>query len=190
MSIFSKFFSQSSSEPQGSEEQNNSDKEYPTIQEQDFIDTSSPVEQEDNIVTFDYGCGQPIDAVYIYIEKDWEKQGLEDARLNSSIENMNGKVNIIREGLNRRFDMTKNKYRMKIMEMECQIQSVQEMGLGLSLYQLNTQIQICKDHLAIIEDMAKRLSNNDPSMMSMLESYKRGFQNGVAESVQNMINKK
>ena len=45
-----------------------------------------------------------------------------------------------------------------------------------------------EEHLAEINEMQTLLDNNDPKMLTMIESYRRGFQKGMAAVAINFIN--
>ena len=189
MSIFSKFFGNDTVDANKPSVENESEneKEYPTIREQDFIDSTPPTsESNEHIVTFDYGCGYPIDALFIYIERDWRQQGLQDAIANADIHFMNIQVDIIKEGLRRRFDMTRLKYKSLISDLENEIENLTQMGLIALISAVNTKVSLYKEHIAKIEEMENQLKNEEPALMSMIESYKLGFKMGVAQKIGNM----
>ncbi|MBE6331996.1 MAG: hypothetical protein K6E73_05135 [Bacteroidales bacterium] len=189
MSIFSKFFGNDTVDANKPSVENESEneKEYPTVREQDFIDSTPPTsESNEHIVTFDYGCGYPIDALFIYIERDWRQQGLQDAIANADIHFMNIQVDIIKEGLRRRFDMTRLKYKSLISDLENEIENLTQMGLIALISAVNTKVSLYKEHIAKIEEMENQLKNEEPALMSMIESYKLGFKMGVAQKIGNM----
>ena len=194
MSFFSRFFSNdfSAGNQPSAEKASENENEYPTVREQDFIDTTPPnsEQNEENLVTFDYGTGYPIDAIYIYVERDWRKQGLDDALDNADIHFMNSQVEIIKEGLRRRFDMTRLKYNSMISELNNEITNLTEIGLIGSLSAINTKITLYNEHIEKIEKMEKQLQDEDPSLMSMIESYELGFKKGVAQRINDMTNQK
>lgn len=189
MSIFSKFFGNDTVDANKPSVENESEneKEYPTVREQDFIDSTPPTsESNEHIVTFDYGCGYPIDALFIYIERDWRQQGLQDAIANADIHFMNIQVDIIKEGLRRRFDMTRLKYKSLISDLENEIENLTQMGLIALISAVNTKVSLYKEHIAKIEEMENQLKNEEPALMSMIESYKLGFKMGVVQKIGNM----
>lgn len=189
MSIFSKFFGNDSVDANKPSVENESEneKEYPTVREQDFIDSTPPnSESKEEIVSFDYGTGYPIDALFIYIERDWRQQGLRDAIANADIHFMNIQVDIIKEGLRRRFDMTRLKYNSLISDLANEIDNLTQMGLIALISAVNTKVSLYKEHIAKIEEMENQLKNEEPALMSMIESYKLGFKMGVAQKIGNM----
>lgn len=171
----------------------------PEIKESDFIDLSDPNEEvqpdlpekhsdENDVVVISYGTGFPIDAVYAYIEKDWEAIGRQDAMENTDANCMEGKMEIIRQGLIRRFDLIKLKYNAMIRDQQSRLDNLKTFGLLGSMTQLMAQIDTCKEHLEKIKDLEQKLKEGDPSLTSMIDSYKRGFTMGVALETKKIIN--
>lgn len=171
----------------------------PEVKESDFIDLSDPNEEtksdssekttaENDVVVISYGTGFPIDAVYAYIEKDWEAAGRQDASENSDVNCMEGKMEIIRQGLMRRFDLVKLKYNAMIRDYQSRLDNLKTFGLLGSMSQLTAQIDTCKEHLEKVKEMEQKLKDGDPSLTSMVDSYKRGFTMGVALETKRIIN--
>lgn len=171
----------------------------PEVKESDFIDLSDPNEEpksdssekptaENDVVVISYGTGFPIDAVYAYIEKDWEAIGRQDAMENTDANCMEGKMEIIRQGLMRRFDLVKLNYNAKIRDYQSRLDNLKTFGLLGSMSQLTAQIDTCKEHLEKVKEMEQKLKDGDPSLTSMVDSYKRGFTMGVALETKRIIN--
>lgn len=171
----------------------------PEVKESDFIDLSDPNEEpqsdssekttaENDVVVISYGTGFPIDAVYAYIEKDWEATGRKDALENSDANCMEGKMEIIRQGLMRRFDLVKLKYNAMIRDYQSRLDNLKTFGLLGSMSQLTAQIDTCIEHLEKVKEMEQKLKDGDPSLTSMVDSYKRGFTMGVALETKKIIN--
>ncbi len=155
------------------------------IRESDFVDNSDPNEEPKNngVVTIHYGTGMPIDSIFVLIEKDREEEGRLDAMKNPDAGYMLQKVEMFKYTLKRRFEQVRLRYERDICNYTAQIENLQTLGLGGSQTQINAQVALCKEHLAKIDSMEKRLDNGDPTMMTMIESYKRGFSLGVAVKV-------
>ena len=157
------------------------------IRESDFVDNSDPNEETKNngngVVTIHYGTGMPIDGIFVYIEKDREEEGMLDAMKNPDAGYMLQKVEIFKSTLKRRFELVRLRYEKDICNYTAQIENLQTLGLGGSQMQINAQVALCREHLAKIDSMEKRLDSGDPTMMTMIESYKRGFNIGVAVKV-------
>lgn len=158
----------------------------PEIRESDFIDTNDPNSVESNettTTTVDFGTGMPIDVIYMYIEQDWENQGFNDASSNPDLKYMNAKIDMIKNNLVHRFELVKMKYDMQKAELNTQMSTANALGLLTSIELINCRLNIIDDHVKKIDKMKQQLDEEDSTMMVMMESYKRGFSNGVAENI-------
>lgn len=168
----------------------------PEIREEDFIDTTDPngvllnINQNglSTIRSVDYSTGLPIDGVFWYMEKDWEEDGMRDAIGNPDINYMNMKIEIIKQGLVRRFEMTRLRYNKLIRDCEAQMESLNTFGLTATLSSITSQIDTYKEHIQKLNDLESRFQKGAAELLTMTESYKRGFANGVAQRTQQTIN--
>lgn len=128
----------------------------------------------------------PIDSLYIYITKDREEEGRQDALRNPDINCMLQKVEMLKHTLKLRFEQVRLRYEMDIRKQSAQMDNLQKLGLGGSQLQIEAFIETCREHLIKIDEMERKLDNGDISMTIMMESYKRGFNMGITESVNEM----
>lgn len=168
----------------------------PEVREEDFIDTTDPngvllnnsPNSSSTIRAVDYSTGLPIDGVFWYMEKDWEEDGMRDAITNPDINYMNLKVEIIKQGLVRRFEMTRLRYNKLIRDCEAQIESLNTFGLTAALSTITSQIDTYKEHIQKLNELENRFQNGAVELLTMTDSYRRGFANGVAQRTQQTIN--
>ena len=102
---------------------------------------------------------------------------------------MNTKVELIRQGLNRRFDLVLLKYNDHIRQIETKKKALNQLGLVSSLESCDAVIKTCNEHIQKINELQKAFDKENASLMSMIESYKRGFAMGVANNTTLLINK-
>lgn len=160
----------------------------PAVNEDDFIDNTDPNNVDRTpIVTINFGTQMPIDSIFAYIEKDWEEIGRQDAIKNPDADYLNSKVTIIRETLKHRFDMVRLRYNKDIRNYEAQMDNLKTLGVTTGMVQLEAHIVTCKEHLSKIDELEMKLKNNDPSMCTMVDSYRRGFIMGVAVTVNDLV---
>lgn len=160
----------------------------PTMQEQDFIDNTDPNgTSAHSTVTINYGTNMPIDSIFAYIEKNWEEAGRQDAMRNPDASYMHAKLKIIGETLKRRFELVRLRYNKDIRNYEAQLDNLKVLGVSTGLVQLESHIVTCKEHLKKIDEMEQKLRNQDPSLMTMNDSYQRGFIMGVTVTVNNLV---
>ena len=163
--------------------------ERPDIAESDFIDVADPNEEVETKRTIDCSTGYPIDAIYAYISKDFEEEGRQDAAINSDIACRDKKVELIEQELIRLFDVITLKYNDEIRKIESHKKALMELGLLSSIDNCDAVIATCTEHVNKIESMRQSFAKKDESLMSMVNSYKRGFAIGVAEKTQEQINR-
>ena len=120
MGFFSRLFGNEQQQTVIEEEEK---KPLPEIKREDFVDDSDPKEDK-GIVYIKYGTGMPIDAVYAYVEKDYEQEGYDDAICNPDSSYKESRKVIIRSGLNRRFEQVRLRYKNDLREIDVQISTV------------------------------------------------------------------
>lgn len=152
-------------------------KELPEVREDIFVDNSEPADEP---IVLHYGTKMPIDAIYAYINKDFEQQGYDDAMCNINSAYKDSGVSIIKNGLKRLFKQVRLRYKSDLREIEVQIGIVEQQGLTDTAESLKARKETFLEHMDEMERMEKSLDNNEPQMLSMVDSYERGFLRGLA----------
>lgn len=158
----------------------------PEIKREDFVDDSEP-NDERGIVYIKYGTGMPIDAIYVYIEKNYEQEGYDDAICNPDSSYKESRKTIIRSGLNRRFEQVRLRYKNDLREIDVQIATLEQQGMINTSSILSARRETYSEHLIKIDEMEKKLEENDIQLLSMLDSYDRGFLRGLAAISQTFL---
>ena len=141
-------------------------------------------EPKGNVITITWGTGMPIDVIFGFIHRDFEKQGYEDALVNSDVKYRETKEGIIRNDLKMLFRRISLRYQNDIRTIEVQIENARASFAFNSASLMEVRKMTYEEHLAEIEEMEHLLDENDPKMMTMIESYRRGFLKGItAQSV-------
>lgn len=175
----------------------------PTHKEEDTVDitTQSPATVVDNdsktlaenkkttneLITITYGTGMPIDVIYAYIGKDYEEDGYEDALVNSSVEYCKTKESIILNRLQQLFRQVSLTYKGEIRNLEVQIENSKSLFNLTSAAMLEARRDTCEEHITEIKQMLEKLKSNAPEMMTMIDSYRRGFSKGVSAQTANFL---
>lgn len=139
------------------------------------------------IVTIHYGTGMAIDSIYAFISRDYEQDGYDDAIVNCAAEYCKAKENIILNTLQQLFNQVLLRYRNDIRLLDVQIENAK------SLFSLNyasileAKKGTCEEHIAEINSMKRKLEENAPEMMTMIESYRRGFSKGCVAQTTNFL---
>lgn len=156
-------------------------------------DDKAPLEDEkDNakrMITITWGTGMPIDVIFNFIHKNFEEEGFQDALVNSDVSYCDAKEKIIRNDLEMLFKRIILRYKKDIRELDVKIDNAQKLLALGAASRLQAERQTYEEHLFEINEMQMLLENNDPKMLTMIDSYRRGFVKGInAESI-NFINK-
>ena len=147
-------------------------------------DSDSPKENEDDkkrLITITWGTGLPIDVIYNFIHKNYEEEGYQDALINQDVTYRDAKINIILNDLNMLFKRITLRYKTDIRRVQVMIENNRQ-AFALAA---------ASDLEALLEEISKMeglLAANDPKMMTMIESYRRGFLKGNAAVTINFLN--
>lgn len=157
-------------------------------------ENETPVEEkkdeEKKIITITWGTGMPIDVIFNFIHKNFEEEGFQDALINQDVAYRDIKENIIRNDLNMLFKRIILRYKNDIREVEVKIDNARKAYAFSAAARLESLMQTYEEHLTEIKDMQGKFAKEDPIMMTMIESYRRGFLKGITASTIEFIDKK
>lgn len=145
-------------------------------------------EKKQKVITIKWGTGMPIDVIFNFIHKDFEEEGYQDALVNSDLQYRETKEAIIRNDLKMLFKRISLRYKNDIREINVQIGNAQKVFAEKSASLLQARKDTYEEHLAEIAEMESLLDANDPKMMTMIESYRRGFLKGISALTLKFIN--
>ena len=168
--------------------EDNSKEILPEIKREDFVDDSEP-NLESNTITIKYGTGMPIDAIYAYIQDDYEQEGYSDAMCNADMAYKESKKEIIKNGLKMLFEQVRLRYESDIRDISVQIDIVETQGLTTTSMTLKARRDTFNAHLSKINEMESSLDREDKKMMNMIASYERGFLKGISAKSESFINR-
>lgn len=151
-------------------------------------DTSTAQQPKGNVISITYGTGMPIDVIYGFIAHNYEQDGYQDALVNSSVEYCTAKENIILNELNQLFRRVLLRYRGEIRDIDVRIENAKSLFALTSASQLTAHKETCEEHISEINDMIEKVNIKAPEMMTMIESYRRGFTKGCAAQTANFLN--
>ena len=150
---------------------------------------SEKKEEDRNFITIAWGTGMPIDIIFNFIHKDFEEEGFQDALVNSDITYRDAKEKIIRNDLEMLFKRIILRYKNDIREVDVNIDNASKAYAITAACRLQARRETFEEHLLEINEMQTLLNNDDPKMLTMIESYRRGFQKGMAAVAINFIDK-
>ena len=145
-------------------------------------DSTTDKEQEEKkrLITITWGTGMPIDVIFNFIHKNFEEDGFQDALINCDITYRDTKEKIIRNDLEMLFKRIILRYKNDIREVDVNINNAQKAYALTAASRLQARRETFEEHLAEINEMQEMLEKDDPRMLTMIESYRRGFQKGIA----------
>lgn len=145
-------------------------------------------EEKEHLITITWGTGMPIDVIFNYIHKNFEEDGFQDALVNSDITYRDAKEKIIRNDLEMLFKRIILCYKKNIREIDVQINNARQAYALSAASSLEAQRTIYEEHLTEIDEMREQFEADDPKMMTMIESYRRGFLKGITAVSLKFIN--
>ena len=159
-----------------------------TKNEMDDSQKEESLENKQKVITIKWGTGMPIDVIFNFIHKDFEEEGYQDALINSDLQYRETKEAIIRNDLKMLFKRISLRYKNDVREIEVQMTNAQKAYALSSASLLQARKETYEEHLAEIAEMESLLDANDPKMMTMIESYRRGFLKGISALTLKFIN--
>lgn len=185
MGILSLLFGSKNKENEDQLEENRKKNDLPEIKEEDFVDNEDP--SNNDIVSIQYGTRMPIDAIYAFINKDHEQQGYDDAMCNADSSYKDSKIIIIKNELNLLFEQVELRYKSDLRQIEVQIDIVQQQGLMNTSSILKARKETFLEHIAVMKNMKSSLEKEEKQMLSMINSYERGFLKGLAAKSDSLL---
>jgi hypothetical protein len=145
-------------------------------------------EDKKRMITITWGTGLPIDIIYNYIHKDFEEEGYQDALINQDATYRDAKITIILNDLSMLFKRITLRYKTDIRRVKVMIENNRQAFALAAASDLEALLETYNEHLAEISKMESMMAANDPKMMTMIESYRRGFLKGNAAVTINFLN--
>ncbi len=156
-------------------------------------ETSSNDEKKDEVndskrlITITWGTGMPIDVIFNFVHKNFEDDGFQDALVNQDITYRDAKERIIRNDLEMLFKRITLRYKNDIRTVNVKIVNARKALALAAADNLEALRETYNEHLEEINEMQNMLNANDPKMMTMIESYRRGFLKGIAATSTNFL---
>ncbi len=144
-----------------------------------LTETDGKVANSD-LVLIKYVTGMPIDMIYHMLEEDNESKGYEDALANPDISYKEMNLSIIRNRLELKFQQVLLSYENDLQNIEFHINSRAEAGLVDVVRVMKIKKNTMQEHVNRIKQMEQDFQNKVAYTCSMLLSYEKGFQKGLA----------
>ena len=131
-----------------------------------------------------------IEAVYAFMQVDYESKGYNDALVNPDESYKTDNIRLFRHDLLILIDRTSNYYETLLHEIDFHITSRTRAGLIDLVDELKIRQQIILDQLAKVKQIKEEVQNNSGPTERIALSYQRGFMRGLsAISQSRMLNR-
>lgn len=148
------------------------------IPEDIFIDNSEPLPQ--SAIYNNNGELKGIDAIYVFLQIDFEPKGYNDALVNPDQSNKSDGIHLIKTHLNIIMDKEINYYDKLVKDLECHIKSRSDAGLIDLVGELETQKEKALTDIEKIREIETQMKNNSGLFEKVILSYEQGFKRGLA----------
>ena len=132
--------------------------------------------------------GYPIDLLYVYLKKDYETIGYNDAFDEPTAEYCNAKVELILNEFQLTINQVLLRYRMDIRHCEKEIKTAMQLFAIETSERFEEMKAIMEDHISEVNVIQSKLQDKTSEILIMIESYKRGFRKGYAELMKSASN--
>lgn len=161
----------------------------PVVERSEFIDDSDPESaQFATAPSNPVKTGMPIDNIYAFIMRNYDKLGFDDAMVDCSKEYRESREGIIRNELKTLFRQVRLAYNGLIRNLNVQIENAENQFVFSASKAMKAKKETCEEHLAVLSEMEAELDANDPKMTAMIQSYRRGFSKGIVAKSVELIN--
>lgn len=135
--------------------------------------------------------GQPmgIEAVYAFLQADYESRGYSDALINSDNSNRNDGIKLIKLDLQLLIRRVNNYYEKKIKDLEVQIGSRSRAGLMDLVEELRSEKEKAERDIEEVKQMSAEMDSGTGMVERIILSYQKGFMRGLSAITQSRMNK-
>ena len=161
----------------------------PAIERSEFVDDEASDEwlNKTKESEFVLKTGYPIDKIYAFVAQNFEREGYEDACINQGKEFCDARVNQLRTQLKNLFHMARTDYNGRIRKLNVDIHNAEDSFAISASMTLQAMKETCEEHLADLDQMEKGLDSNEPRMICMIETYRRGFIKGITARALDLV---
>ena len=133
--------------------------------------------------------GQPlgIEAVYVFLQADYETRGYGDALINADNSNKEDGIKLIRLDLQLLTRRVNNYYEKKIKDYEVQISSRSRAGLLDLVEELRSEKEKAQRDIEELRQIAAENETGSGMVERMILSYQKGFMRGLSAITQSRM---
>lgn len=154
-----------------------------------FIEERDPQDQVPILQS--NGQARGIDAIYAFLQADYESKGYGDALINPDDSYKADNIQLIRMDLQIMVQKVNTYYEDLIRELDFHINSRARAGLVDLVEELKTRKEMVLEHMEKVNEVKKEMEAERGMTQRILLSYQRGFMRGLSALTQsNVLNKK
>lgn len=120
-----------------------------------------------------------IDAIYSFLQSDYETKGYDDALTNPDESYKNDNIRLLRQDLMILIDRSIYHYETQIRETEFHISSRSRAGLVDLVDELKMQKDLLQSHIEKVKQIKAEVDSETGSGQRVVLSYQRGFMRGL-----------
>lgn len=162
--------------------------EQPEIPKDIFVDESEP--QESSAQFHTNGFPKGVEALYAFLQADYESRGYNDALVNPDESYKSDNISLMKHDLQILIQRANTYYEDLIKELDFHINSRSRAGLIDLVEALKFRKEMVVEHMAKVGAIERELETNQGMSRRIILSYQRGFMRGLSALTQsNVLNK-
>lgn len=147
---------------------------------EDVVVTQEDNSEEKKHLTVSYATGWPIDVIYGYLHKSYEKKGFDDAILKSDLAFRDLNMSLIKNKILMVFREVNLNYDVMKQDVQTRIDNCNAAGLLTTVSELEKNLSTINSHEEELRQLEMDFRNNANEASIPLQSYNSGFLRGVA----------
>ena len=152
----------------------------PTVDNTNVVQKTVDESKDDKHLTVSYATGWPIDVIYGYLHKNYEKEGYDDAIAKTDLAFRDLNMDIIKNKILMVFREIKLNYDTMESKIEISMETCQTAGLLTTMSEFEKKMAIIKAHKEELKHLEDDFRNNANEASIPLKSYECGFLRGIA----------
>lgn len=130
-------------------------------------------------IQFSANGSKGLDAIYSFLQFDYESRGYNDALTNPDESYRNDNIMLIRHDLMILIDRTQTYYETLLRETDFHISSRSRAGLIDLVEELKIRKELTNDHLEKVKKIREEAAGDEGPARRIVLSYQRGFMRGL-----------
>lgn len=151
--------------------------------------TEDQGQREQSTMTSANGQANGIEAVYAFLQADYESRGYSDALINADNSNKTDGIKLIKLDLQLLTRRVNNYYEKRIKDLDVQISSRSRAGLLDLVEELRSEKEKAERDIEEVKQMSAEIDTGTGMVERIILSYQKGFMRGLSAITQSRMNK-